>query len=544
MKLLLILLLAAPFVGLSQTAKKSSETLPPNQVRVAAGVLEGRAEADGLRVFRGVPFAAPPVGPLRWQPPQPVQPWPGVRAAREFGPRPMQLPVFGDMNFRSPKVSEDCLYLNVWTPAAKAQKPRPVLVYFYGGGFIAGDASEPRYDGAAMARRGIVAVTVNYRLGVFGFLAHPELTKESARHASGNYGLLDQTAALRWVQQNIAAFGGDPGQVTIAGESAGSISVSAQMASPLAQGLFQRAIGESGSLLNSGLGPDPLTAAEQTGATFAASVNAPSLAELRALPAEQLLAAAGKAGGPSFRPTIDGYFLPRPPAAIFAAGQQAKVPLLTGWNSEEMSAPWLLGAQPATPDNFRRALEQRFGSRAADVLKLYPAGSEAEAAQSATDLAGDLFIAYSSWKWADAHQRTGGQPVYRYLFARPRPAMVPAMGNATAGLAGGVVKADPGKPKPPAARGAVHSAEIEYALGNLGTNKVYAWTPEDYQVSEQMQAYFASFIQTGNPNGGKLPTWPAAQSPQPQQLRLDVKTQAEPAPHEARYRLLDELLGK
>lgn len=540
---LLLLLLAVPLVGLSQTKKPAPEKLTANQVRVAGGVLEGRAE-EGIRVFRGVPFAAPPVGELRWQPPQPATPWSGVRPATEFAARPMQLPVFGDMNFRSKDDSEDCLYLNVWAPAAPARAKRPVLVYFYGGGFIAGDASEPRYDGAAMARRGIVAVTVNYRLGVFGFLAHPELSKESGRQASGNYGLLDQQAALRWVQQNIAAFGGDPRQVTIAGESAGSISVSAQMAAPGSKGLFQRAIGESGALLNSGLGPVPLAAGEQAGAAFAASINAPTLAALRALPAEQLLEAAGKPGAARFAPIVDGYFLPRRPTEVFATGQQAKVPLLLGWNSEEMNAGWLLGGLPPTPDNYQQAVQKRFGSRAAEVLRLYPGTTPAEATQSATDLAGDLFIAYSTWKWADAHARTGGQPGYRYLFARPRPAMTPAMGNATAGLAGGVVKADSAAPKPPAARGAVHSAEIEYALGNLASNKVYAWTPDDYQVSERMQRYFANFIKTGNPNGKGLPAWPDAKNPQPQQLRLDVQTQAEPAPYEARYRLLDELLNK
>nr|WP_243651122.1 carboxylesterase family protein [Hymenobacter gummosus] len=528
---------------LSQAKKPTAKESAGSRVRVAAGTLEGRT-SQGIRVFLGVPFAAPPVGARRWQPPQPVQPWAGVRPATAFAARPMQLPLFGDMNFRSPAGSEDCLYLNVWTPATAAQERRPVLVYFYGGGFQAGDASEPRYDGEAMARRGIVAVTVNYRLGVFGFLAHPELTRESGRNASGNYGLLDQQAALRWVQQNISAFGGDPQQVTIAGESAGSMSVSGQMASPGSKGLFQRAIGESGSLLGSSLGLTPLAAAEQAGATFAAGVGATSLDALRALPAEQLLAAAGKPGAPRFGPILDGYFLPQAPPAIFAAGQQARVPLLLGWNSEEMNAGWLLGGQPLTPENYQQAVQKRFGDRAAAVLKLYPATTPAEAEQSATDLAGDLFIGYSTWKWAAAHQQTGGQPVYRYLYAQPRPAMVPAMGDATPGLAGGVLKADPSKPKPPAPRGAVHSAEIEYALGNLATNKVYAWTATDYLVSDLLQRYFANFIKTGNPNGAGLAPWPAAGGARPQQLRINASTRAEPAAQEARYQLLDELLNK
>src|SRR6476660_8898915 len=236
------------------------------RVKIANGTLEGVNES-GIKTFKGVPFAAPPVGNLRWREPQPVQNWSGVRKADKFGPRAMQLPVFGDMNFRSDGMSEDCLYLNVWTPAKTENEKLPVLVYFYGGGFIAGDGSEPRYDGESLARRGIVAVTVNYRLSVFGFFAHPELTKESAHHASGNYGLLDQSAALRWVKQNIAAFGGDPNKVTIAGESAGSVSVSAQMASPLSKDLIAGAIGESGSIVGT-LSAVPLAEGEENGTRF------------------------------------------------------------------------------------------------------------------------------------------------------------------------------------------------------------------------------------------------------------------------------------
>ena len=218
-----------------------------DRVKTACGVVEGTTAPNGVRAFRGIPFAAPPVGDLRWQPPQPVKPWEGVRKADRFGPRAMQRPIFGDMNFRSDGMSEDCLYLNVWAPAGTGEQRLPVLVYFFGGGFMAGDGSEPRYDGASMASKGVVAVTVNYRLNVFGFFAHPELTKESPHHSSGNYGLLDQSAALGWVRQNIAAFGGDPEKITIAGESAGSIAVCAQMASPLSKNLIAGAIGESGS---------------------------------------------------------------------------------------------------------------------------------------------------------------------------------------------------------------------------------------------------------------------------------------------------------
>src|SRR5580658_4120348 len=257
-------------------------------VATVGGSVQGTVEASGVHSFKGIPYAAPPVGDLRFREPQPVAAWQGVRKAQAFGPRAMQLPIYSDMKFRSVEVSEDCLYLNVWQPATGNHLP--VLVYFYGGGFAAGDGSEYRYDGESMAKRGIVAVTVNYRLGIFGFLAHPDLTKESPHHSSGNYGLLDQHAALEWVQQNIAAFGGDPVRVTIAGESAGSISVCAQMASPLSKGLFAGVIGESGGLTGN-IKPVPLDTGEKAGAAFAADLGYKSIAELRAMSAADLMQA-------------------------------------------------------------------------------------------------------------------------------------------------------------------------------------------------------------------------------------------------------------
>ncbi|MBO2011336.1 carboxylesterase/lipase family protein [Hymenobacter negativus] len=542
--ILLLLALQFPLAASAQSGKKPAAP-PSTQVRLANGVLEGITATSGIREFKGVPFAAPPVGKLRWQPPQPVTKWTGVRSAKAFGPRAMQLPLYGDMNFRSNGVSENCLYLNVWTPAKTVQERRPVLVYFYGGGFNAGDGSEPRYDGESMARQGIVAVTVNYRLGVFGFFTHPALTQESPHHASGNYGLLDQQAALRWVQQNIAAFGGDPAQVTIGGESAGSVSVSAQLASPGSRNTFQRAIGESGSLLSADRGPAPLAEGEQAGVAFAAQLGAASLDALRALPAQQLLEAAGKPEAPRFRPVIDGLLFTKAPLATYAAGEQAKVPLLVGWNSQEVEHHSLLGQAPPTLENYRAAVEKLYGPRTAEALQRYPAATDAEVAAVATDLATDRFTAYATWKWAELHGQTSQQPVYRYLYARPRPAMTPEMGNATAGLAGGVVQQAASAPKAPPATGAVHSAEIEYALGNLATNKVYAWTPADYQLSKTMQAYFVNFIKSGNPNGAGLPTWPATNRPPAVQiLRLDLTTQAMPEPHRARYEFLDQPISK
>jgi para-nitrobenzyl esterase len=514
------------------------------RVKTANGTLEGvEAQPAGVREFKGVPFAAPPVGDLRWKPPQPVKNWSGVRQAERFGPRCMQQAVYGDMNFRSNGMSEDCLYLNVWTPAKSDAERLPVLVYFFGGGFIAGDGSEPRYDGESMARKGIVALTVNYRLGVFGFMAHPELTKESPHHASGNYALLDQNAALEWVKRNIAAFGGDPGKVTIAGESAGSISVSAQMASPLSRGLFARAIGESGSIL-AALAPVPLAQGEAAGSKFGSDVGAANLAALRAMPADKILEAAGRQVG-RFSPTVDGYFFAEPPREIFAAGQQAHVSLLAGWNSEEMNPALVLGREQPTRANLEKAIERLYGENAKQVEAVYLPADDEGALDAATELASDRFIAYSTWKWIDDCIKTGGQPVYRYYYARPRPKMTPEMGNATAGLAGGVVRGSgAGAPVPPA-RGAVHSAEIEYAMGNLATNKVYEWTPDDYKVSATMQDYFANFIKTGNPNGKGLPEWPAAnEGPAVRFMRIDVESHAETARHEDRYRVLDKLEEK
>lgn len=463
------------------------------RITLATGIVQGKlALANGVNLheFLGIPYAAPPVGALRWQPPQPPRPWPGVRQAQQFGPRCMQRSLYGDMVFRSDGMSEDCLDLNVWTPAMAAGAKLPVLVYFFGGGFVAGDGSEPRYDGAAMASKGIVTVTVNYRLGVFGFFALPALAAESPHHAAGNYGLLDQVAALRWVQANVARFGGDPTQVTIAGESAGSIAVSALMASPLAKGLFARAIGESGALI-APIAPLTLAQMERQGEAFAKKLAAPTLAALRALPAATLLAATTDQGYADANADLDGWLLTEPPAVTMARGAQAQVPLLLGTNSQEGYYTSILGDDTPSPVNYRAALQKLFGAQAARARALYPGNSAAQVNRSATALAGDIFIAHSSWRWMDLQRRHSKAPVYFYYFAQARPA-----------------KREPELGEQPAT-GAVHSAEIEYALGNLDGNTVYAWTPADRATSAVMQGYFAQFIKTGNPNGKGLPHWPA-----------------------------------
>ena len=496
----------------------------PDRITTTGGPIEGTGRVDGVRSFKGIPFAAPPVGPLRWQPPQPVQKWKDVRQATAFGNQCMQRRMFADMVFRSSGISEDCLYLNVWTPATRASERLPVLVYFYGGGFMAGDGSEPRYDGAALARRGLVTLTVNYRLNVFGFFAHPELTKESRHRASGNYGLLDQHAALEWVRDNIAAFGGDPRKVTIAGESAGSMSVSAQMASPLSKGLFAGAIGESGAVMETTASAMPLAEAEKIGVSFAEQVADMPFADLRKLPAEGLLKATERPGASRFPVVVDGYFLPKSLPAIFAGREQAPVPLLAGWNSQESGPGAVLGrgGQPTT-ENYTRGVREMFKEHADEALKLYPGNTPEQVQQSATDLAGDRFIGLSTWKWLTLHGQSG-KPVYRYFYTRPRPAQRPEAGT--------------GGP----ARGAAHSAEIEYALGNLATNQVYAWTPDDYKVSETFQRYIVNFVKTGNPNGAGLPEWPAANSTTTTPvMRIDVESKAEPDKYRDRYLFLDRV---
>jgi para-nitrobenzyl esterase len=497
-------------IGLSANA----QTAP--QIKTANGIVEGVTETSGIRTFKGVPFAQPPVGNLRWKEPQAPKNWTGIRKADHFGPQAMQRPIWSDMIFRSDGKSEDCLYLNVWTPAKSASEKLPVLVYFYGGGFIAGDGSEYRYDGEAMAKKGIVAITVNYRLGVFGFMAHPELTKESIHHSSGNYGLMDQHAALVWVKKNIAAFGGDPDKITIAGESAGSMSVSAQMASPLSKGLFVGAIGESGSGLGN-LSPAPLADAEKNGVAFATKIGAASLADLRKIPADKLLEISATS---HFNNTVDGYFLPETLQDIFATGKQMDVPLLAGWNSAEVDYHSLLGKETPTLDAFNNTIKRLYSDRADEVLKLYSPKTDADVEQVATDLASDRFIVYATWKFIDLHSKTNGKPVYRYLFTRKRP-----------------VENDK-------SLGAAHASEIEYALGNLSSNKTYKWTADDFKVSETMQNYFANFIKTGNPNGDGLPTWYGLQSSIPKVMVIDVNSHSEGEKNAKRYVLLDTFFNK
>ena len=533
-----------------------ASTFAADRVKTANGVLESTAPPkDGVRSFKGIPFAAPPVGDLRWKEPQPVKNWKGVRNADNFGARCVQRSG-GDYWFRSDGMSEDCLYLNVWTPAKSAGEKLPVLVYIFGGGFQQGDGSEPRYDGESMARKGIVAVSINYRLGIFGFFSHPDLTQESPHHASGNYGLLDQVAALQWVQKNIAAFGGDPRRVTIAGESAGSISVSALMASPLSKDLFAGAIGESGALIGT-LPPHPLAETEQNGVKFAETAGVTSIAGLRALSADKIMEldapparGAGAPGGVpriSFSPNLDGYFLPKTLVQIFEAGEQAKVPLLAGSNSAEQGAYAILGRNDPTVENFDAAVRKLYGDNADQILKVYAPTTPEEVIQAATDLGSARFIAFGTWKWTELQAANSGKPVYRYYYTQQRPAMIPGSGpgappagaDSTGGRGSGGAAGRGGFAAP---RGAVHSSEIQYALGNLDLDSRYAWGADDHKVSDTMSAYFANFIKTGDPNGPGLPEWPPyAAKTGYMRMVLGVESKAEPETDRAQYLALDAI---
>jgi para-nitrobenzyl esterase len=378
-------------------------------------------------------------------------------------------------------------------------------------------------------------VNPNYRLNIFGFLAHPELSAEAAYKASGNYGVLDQHAALAWVRDNIAAFGGDPDKVTIAGESAGSIGVSVQMASPLSKDLIAGAIGESGAGINPTLAPVSLAEAEKTGSEFLANAGIKSIAEFRKLPARDIYEIYNKSQRFGFPMVIDGYFLTNSLPEIFEAGEQAQVPLLLGWNSAEIPGMAFMQGQPYTPENFISKVKETYPDNHQKVLELYPHANAGEVEYSATALASDRFIAYSTWKWFDLHRKHSDQPVYRYLYSKLRPPLVDQ--SRTPGLAGGTVERGDNAPAMPEPIGAPHACEIEYCMGNLHLVTDYAWTEDDYKVSATMQEYFANFIKNGDPNGEGLPDWPAAAAGDttPPVMILDTESKAVDASDDARY---------
>ncbi len=488
------------YVGLSANAAQAARAPLAPQVQLADGIVEGvklRGKHKDVRVFRGIPYAAPPIEDFRFREPQPVARWAGVRNARQFGPRCMQSAVAGKPDFRSAAMSEDCLYLNVWTGAKGADQKLPVLVYFHGGAFVSGDGSEPRYDGANLASRGMIAVTVNYRLGAFGFLAPPGAAGESSHGTAGNYGLLDQVAALRWVRDNIAQFGGDPSKVTIAGNSAGADAVSAHMASPLSRDLFARAIGQSGAAF----APNAIWTreqAERAAQEFSARVGASSLQQLRSLPARTLLAATAqplRSDKPvTFRPSIDGYFLTESPEQVFARGGQAHVPLMVGSNAH---APAQAVTAPVEEHRVISLKERltKFVDRVDETLAHYP---------------GDASVSLGTHRWMDAHRQTGQAPVFYYRYAHEMPPKTTAHEAATADAAPSAGTAEPPM------LGAFHDAQVPYSLGNLDGQRRFAWTAADYDVSRVFSRYLEQFVKTGDPNGGQAGNdGPSASEPQP-----------------------------
>jgi para-nitrobenzyl esterase len=495
------------------------------QVRTDRGIVEGVVSPDGLvRTFKGIPYAAPPVGPLRWQPPQSVRSWEGVRPTVDYPPRAMQGRIFTDMVFHDAGPSEDCLYLNLWMPAAAPPPRLPVMVWIHGGGFAAGATSEPRQDAGNLSKMGVLVVSMNYRLGVFGFLALPGLAQESPHHAAGNYGLLDQIAALQWVRRNIAAFGGDPANVTIFGQSAGSSAVSELMASPLARGLFRRAIGESGAFIDETWPMRSPAQAERAGRAFAESAfGTASVAALRAKPAAELLAAAIKLPYDYFAPVVDGYCLPTDCASIYAAGRQAHVALLAGWTRDEDGFAGFFGGDEPTVARYRARAATRFGARARAFLELYPAATTAEVRRAAADFEGDWDTGYSAWKWLELHRASSGAPLYRYEYDQTLPL--------------------PGDAGPNVQPVASHAAEIEYVFRVL-SSRALPWRPEDHRVSELLAAYWTNFAKTGDPNGPGLPPWPkyerAAGDPV---MHIAATSWAEPDRHRGRYEFIDRLVS-
>ncbi len=494
--------------------------LPVSATAATAKIDSGRLigiEAKGVVAFEGIPFAAPPVGGLRWREPQPVTPWKGVRDATAFAPACMQLGVSmpGEPD---PKTSEDCLYLNVWAPTGPRRGRLPVLVFIPGGGYTNGATSLPLYWGDRLARRGVVVVTLAYRLGPLGFLAHPELTAESPHNSSGNYGLMDQAAALHWVHQNIAAFGGDPNLVTISGQSAGSMSVSMLMTSPLVTGLFQRAIGESGGLFEPlQLAPQyRLSVAQRDGETYAKSIGASSLAELRQLPAAQLLL--GKAGSVS-HPVIEPYVLPLSPYDAFVDGRQARIAILVGWNAEEARS--LTDLSKVRAASFAQDIRKAFGPLPSALIEAYPHDDETQAVQGRADFERDLRFGWDAWTWARL-QAAAGAPAYAYRFEQRPP--FPA-----------------GSPR--AGWGASHFAELWYVFDHLDQES-WNWTPADRRLADQISGYWVNFARTGDPNGPGLPTWPRFQPTDGAVMRLKNPPAAGPPPELATLKIFDDVYAQ
>jgi len=466
-----------------------------------AGKVEGVQE-NGFMSFKGIPFAAPPVGDLRWKEPQPVKHWEGVLKANEFGPASPQA--------QKLRQSEDCLYLNVWTPAKVASEKLPVMFWIHGGGFVAGAPLEPTYFGEKLTQKGVIFISVTYRLGALGFLAHPELTAESPNKTSGNYGILDMIAGLKWVQKNIAAFGGDPAKVTIFGESAGGAAVSVLCASPLAKGLFVGAICESGGNFSPVDERNTLKGTEKSGLEFMKDMGANSLAELRKIDVQKFFETRGNYG---FRPNVDNYVLTGDQYKLYEAGQYNDVNVIIGSNSDEGG---MFVRQQIEPDAYIKGLKERYGDFADKFLTLYPGNTKEQATYSSADMTRDSGFGWASWTWARLQSHTGKSKVFMYYFEQKQPEM-PNM--------------------PFKLRGAPHAAEIKYVLQTIDKKR---YGPEDIKLSETMATYWTNFAKNGDPNGENLPVWSAFTELNPIYMYFNSNPALGPVPNLSNLELFDE----
>jgi para-nitrobenzyl esterase len=497
---------AVTLIFLSSLIASAQKTQP---VKIEQGLLAG-VKQNGLMVYKGIPFAAPPVGDLRWRAPQPAQPWKGVKQANQFAPAPMQ-----GGNPPSGK-SEDCLYLNVWTPANSPKERIPVLVWIYGGGFSFGSTSEPVYNGEKLAKKGVVVVSIAYRVGPLGFLSHPQLTAESAQHASGNYGLLDMIEGLKWIQKNIRAFGGDPDKVTIFGESAGGIAVSMLCASPLAKNLFHGAISQSGGSFGPpryttypGENMKTLKDAEAAGQDYAKKAGASSIAELRKIVADSLPSGWGVG---SAWPIIDGYVIPDDQYKLYEAGKYNDTPIIVGYNSDE----GLSFTRTKDPKEFTAQVEQRYGPFADDLLKAYPVGDSA-IPKTARDLARDAAFGWHTWSWARLQAMTGKSKVYYYYFDQ---------------------HPDYPENSPQAGHGSPHAQEVAFVFQNLDTSNP-GTSSSDVAISEAMATYWTNFTKYGHPNGEGVPAWPAFSDASPEVMYFKQTPFIGPVPSAESLRVLD-----
>jgi para-nitrobenzyl esterase len=495
-------LMSVLMIAVSCTAQQ------PLPVKVEGGLVQGTSE-DGLTVYRGIPFAAPPVGDLRWRAPQPAAKWEGVRQTTKFAPGPIQ--AWGAPAGKS----EDCLYLNVWSPAKSASDRIPVFVWIYGGGFNGGSTSEQNYSGENLAKKGVVLVSIAYRVGQLGFLAHPELSAESPNHISGNYGLLDMIASLNWIQKNIAAFGGDPKKVTIFGESAGGIAVSMLCVSPLAKGLFHGAVSESGGSFGPprtntypGENLKRLPDAERAGKEYSDSAKVPTIAEMRKLSPDKLPTIRGLAW-----PIIDGYVIPDDQYKLYEAGKFNDTPILVGYNSDEGAS----FSPPKTPEDYINGIKIRYGKFADDLIKAYPVGSNT-IPKTARDLARDAAFGWHTWSWARLQSKTGKSKAFYYYFDQ---------------------HPDYPEGSPKAGFGSPHGQDVAYVFKHLDASKSQT-TKTDLDISEAMATYWTNFAKHGDPNGEGVPVWPAFSDANPVVMYFSQTPHTGPVPSADALKVLDE----